>query len=95
MCYVIDMEEQRWLRQADKDLVLDCSKYEKDFHEGSDIDFIMVGEFEGKMPQRIHKILDLTSLPIEPLVYTEAEFEQTSSQPTRQTQQTLLTRCLD
>jgi len=47
-----------------------------DFHEGSDIDLIIVGEFEGKMPQRINKILDLTSLPIEPLVYTEAEFEQ-------------------
>ena len=47
-----------------------------DFNEGSDIDLIIVGEFEGKMPQRINKIFDLTSLPIEPLVYTEAEFEQ-------------------
>ena len=47
-----------------------------DFHEGSDIDLIIVGEFEGKMPHRIGKILDLTSLPVEPLVYTEAEFEQ-------------------
>jgi predicted nucleotidyltransferase len=47
-----------------------------DFHEGSDIDLIIVGEFEGKMPQRINKIFDLTSLPIEPLVYTETEFEQ-------------------
>jgi predicted nucleotidyltransferase len=47
-----------------------------DFHEGSDIDLIIVGQFEGRMPQRIKKIFDLTSLPIEPLVYTEAEFEQ-------------------
>ena len=47
-----------------------------DFHEGSDIDLIIVGEFDGKMPQRINKILDLTSLPVEPLVYSEAEFEQ-------------------
>ena len=47
-----------------------------DFHEGSDIDLIIVGEFEGRMHQRIGKILDLTSLPVEPLVYTEAEFEQ-------------------
>lgn len=47
-----------------------------DFHEASDIDLIVVGEFEGKMPERINKILDLTSLPIEPLVYTEAEFDQ-------------------
>ena len=28
------------------------------------------------MAQRIKKILDLTSLPVEPLVYTEAEFEE-------------------
>ena len=47
-----------------------------DFHEGSDIDLIIVGEFEGKMPQRIKEVLDLTALPVEPLVYTEAEFEQ-------------------
>jgi predicted nucleotidyltransferase len=47
-----------------------------DFNEGSDIDLIIVGEFEGRMPQRINNIFDLTSLPIEPLVYTEAEFEQ-------------------
>ena len=47
-----------------------------DFNEGSDIDLIIVGEFAGRMPQRINKIFDLTSLPIEPLVYTEAEFEQ-------------------
>jgi len=47
-----------------------------DFNEGSDIDLIIVGEFEDKMPQRINKIFNLTSLPIEPLVYTQAEFEQ-------------------
>jgi predicted nucleotidyltransferase len=52
-----------------------------DFHEGSDIDLIIVGEFEGKMPQRIARILDLTSLPIEPLVYSEAEFEQMKERP--------------
>jgi predicted nucleotidyltransferase len=52
-----------------------------DFHEGSDIDLIIVGEFEGKMPQRISRILDLTSLPIEPLVYSEAEFEQMKERP--------------
>ena len=52
-----------------------------DLHEGSDIDLIIVGEFQGRMPQRIGKILDLTSLPIEPLVYTEAEFEQMKDRP--------------
>ena len=52
-----------------------------DSHEGSDIDLIIVGEFEGKMPQRIGRILDLTSLPIEPLVYSELEFEQIKERP--------------
>ena len=52
-----------------------------DFHEGSDIDLIIVGEFEGKMPKRIGKILDLTSLPVEPLVYTEAEFDEMKESP--------------
>ena len=47
-----------------------------DFNEASDIDLIIVGEFDGKMPQRIKKIFDLTSLPVEPLVYTETEFEE-------------------
>ena len=52
-----------------------------DFHEGSDIDLIIVGEFEGRMHQRIGKVLGLTSLPVEPLVYTEAEFEQMKERP--------------
>ena len=52
-----------------------------DFNEGSDIDLIIVGEFQGKMPQRIKKFFDLTSLPVEPLVYTEAEFEQMKQRP--------------
>jgi predicted nucleotidyltransferase len=51
------------------------------FHEASDIDLIIVGDFEGRMHQRIGKILDLTSLPVEPLVYTEAEFEQMKERP--------------
>ncbi len=51
------------------------------FNEGSDIDLIIVGDFEGKMPQRIKRIFDLTSLPVEPLVYTEAEFAQMRDRP--------------
>ena len=47
-----------------------------DFNEGSDIDLIIVGQFEGRMPERIKKVIDLTSLPVEPLVYTESEFEE-------------------
>lgn len=47
-----------------------------DFNQGSDIDLIIIGPFEGRMPQRIRKVIDLTSLPVEPLVYTESEFEE-------------------
>ena len=52
-----------------------------DLHEGSDMDLIIVGKFEGRMHQRIGKILDLTFLPVEPLVYTEAEFQQMKERP--------------
>ena len=52
-----------------------------DFNEGSDIDLIIVGGFEGRVPERIRQVLDITSLPVEPLVYTEAEFEQMKAAP--------------
>ncbi len=51
------------------------------FHEGNDIDLVTVGDFEGRMPQRIGKSLDLASLPVGPSVYTEAEFEQMKKRP--------------
>ena len=54
----------------------------EEFHEGSDIDLIIIGDFKGKMFQRIIEVLKLTDLPIEPLVYTKQEFsklKQTSS----------------
>ena len=44
-------------------------------HEGSDMDLVIVGEFRERFPYRIGHILDLTDLPIEPLVYTPEEFE--------------------
>ena len=46
-----------------------------DVHEGSDIDLIIVGDFKERFFERIGKILDLTDLPIEPLVYTRDEFD--------------------
>lgn len=52
-----------------------------DIDEASDIDLIIVGDFEGKMHQRIERVLDLTSLPVEPLVHTEAEFEEMRKRP--------------
>jgi len=49
-----------------------------DFHEYSDIDLIIVGDFEERFFDRIGNILDLAphDLNIEPLVYTKEEFEK-------------------
>jgi len=45
-------------------------------HEGSDIDLLVVGDFHERLFSRIERVLELTDLPIEPLVYTPAEFEE-------------------
>lgn len=47
-----------------------------DLNEGSDIDLLIVGEFTERFHKRIGAVLELTELPIEPLCYTEAEFER-------------------
>lgn len=57
------------------------SAAENALHEGSDIDLIVVGDFKGRFFQRIANVLDLTSLPIEPLVYTYEEFEEMKQGP--------------
>ncbi|MCW7076782.1 nucleotidyltransferase domain-containing protein [Methanosarcinales archaeon] len=44
-------------------------------HEGSDIDLIIVGDFKERFFERIGIILEMTELPVEPLVYTREEFE--------------------
>jgi len=44
-------------------------------HEGSDIDLVIVGDFEERLFDRIDRVLQMTSLPIEPLVYTPEEFD--------------------
>ncbi len=46
-----------------------------DIHEASDIDLIIIGDFKERFIERIGMILELTNLPIEPLVYTENEFQ--------------------
>jgi predicted nucleotidyltransferase len=46
-----------------------------EIHEGSDIDLIIVGDFRERFFERIGRILELTDLPVEPLVYTPEEFE--------------------
>jgi len=43
-------------------------------HEGSDIDIVIVGDFKERFFDRIGSVMDLTDLPIDPLVYTPAEF---------------------
>lgn len=47
-----------------------------EIHEGSDIDLLIVADIPGRMFERIGKILELTDLPVEPLVYTPQEFER-------------------
>jgi len=47
-----------------------------DFHEGSDIDLIVVGDFPERFHKRAAAILDLTDLPVEPICYTEEEFAE-------------------
>lgn len=47
-----------------------------EIHEGSDIDLLIIGDFRERFFERIGLILDLTDLPIEPLVYTREEFQE-------------------
>ena len=47
-----------------------------ELNEGSDIDLLIVGEFTERFHKRIGAVRELTELPIEPLCYTPAEFEQ-------------------
>lgn len=46
--------------------------------EASDLDLIVIGDFHGRMPERIGLVLDRVppGLPIEPLCYTPAEVRQ-------------------
>lgn len=52
-----------------------------EIHEGSDIDLLIIGDFKERFFDRIGKILDLTNLPVEPLVYSVKEFEELRSSP--------------
>lgn len=47
-----------------------------DLHEGSDIDLMVVADFPEPFLERIARVLGMTDLPIEPLVYTQAEFQE-------------------
>jgi len=49
-----------------------------DYHKGSDLDLIIVGEFEERFIDRIGKIIELndSDLGIDAMVYTEEEFQK-------------------
>lgn len=66
-----------------KEIYLYGSFTKGEIHEGSDIDMLVIGDFSERFTERIGKILELTDLPIEPLVYTIEEFEElkTSKNP--------------
>jgi len=59
-----------------KEVYLYGSFVRGEIHEGSDIDLVIVGDFKGRIFQRIEEVLKLTDLPIEPLVYTPQEFQR-------------------
>ncbi len=47
-----------------------------EIHEGSDMDLLIIGDFSERFFDRIGRILDLTDLPVEPIVYTVEEFDE-------------------
>ena len=49
-----------------------------DYHKGSDLDLVIVGEFKERFIDRIGKIIELndSDLEIEAMVYTEEEFQK-------------------
>jgi len=49
-----------------------------DYHKGSDLDLIIVGEFKERFIERIAKIIELndSDLEIDVMVYTEEEFQK-------------------
>jgi len=49
-----------------------------DYHKGSDLDLVIVGEFKERFIDRIGKIIELndSDLVIEAMVYTEEEFQK-------------------
>ncbi|MEM3101640.1 MAG: nucleotidyltransferase domain-containing protein [Candidatus Nitrosotenuis sp.] len=59
-----------------KEIYLYGSFAKGEIHEGSDIDLLIIGDFKERLFERIGKVLDLTDLPIEPIVYTVEEFEE-------------------
>lgn len=59
-------------------LVLFGSFARGDFHEGSDVDFLVVSNFEERFFDRIGKVISLSdgSMDVDALAYTPKEFEK-------------------
>lgn len=45
-------------------------------HEGSDIDLLVVGDLPGRVFDQVGEVLRRTTLPVEPIVVSEATFER-------------------
>ncbi len=59
-----------------KEIYLFGSFARGNFHEGSDIDLLIIWNLNMKPLERISYVLSLTNLPIEPIVLTEEEFKK-------------------
>jgi hypothetical protein len=59
-----------------KEVYLYGSFAKGEIHEGSDMDLLIIGDFSERFFDRIGRILDLTDLPVEPIVYTVEEFDE-------------------
>jgi len=53
-----------------------------DYHKGSDLDLVIVGEFKERFIDRIGKIIELneSDLEIDVMIYTEEEFQKMSKE---------------
>jgi len=73
---VRDLAREIRARRHVSTIILYGSFSRGDFHEGSDVDLIVVGDFRERFHKRAAAILDLTELPVEPICYTDEEFTE-------------------
>ena len=68
-----------------KRIILFGSLARGDFNEGSDVDLVVIGDWQQDFLDRIKVLLDLNEfgLPLEPVGYTEDEFATMSNQGNR------------
>ncbi len=71
---VRDLAEKIRAHRRISTIILYGSFARGDFHEGSDIDLIIVGDFHERPHKRAATILGLSDLPVEPPCSTDGEF---------------------